>query len=129
MVDYFEYSPPFGADKGLSEYDILELLDFSPPCKRKYQPLVPGLDPSTRSINYTIEFYEPLDMAEFIFNDKGDGSHPKNPNQSDASHQQELLDRKGSYHATKSLEEDTKAKLKIKSILSLPCSCTSPEMI
>ena len=40
MVDYLKDPPPFGANKGLPEYDLIEIMEFALP--REWQKQMPA---------------------------------------------------------------------------------------
>ena len=79
MVDYLEEFSPSGADKGLPEDNILELLEFALLFEWQHHLLLKGLDPDTMIMNDIIKFCERLETSSYIFNYKGNASHPKNP--------------------------------------------------
>ena len=81
------------------------------PHKWKNQILVKVLDSITKILTEIIEFYKRLNMAEGVFCEKGDVTHPKTKAvkwNSPIHHS--VIEKIGPKQATKPLEEDKKRK-------------------
>ena len=67
MVGFLKYLPPFGANQGLPEYDILELMEFALPPELQKQLLVQGYEYSAKGLYKLLKLCERLETTEDIY--------------------------------------------------------------
>ena len=87
IADYLRQFPPFGTSQGFTSDKIIELVDFRLTCNWKKQLITKLFNLDTKIINNLVELYNKLYMAEVIYGDKVDGTHPKTFKHSGVSHQ------------------------------------------
>ena len=78
IIEYHEHFLLFEMAQVTPEYKIIKLVDFTPTHKCKEQLLVKGFKSVSKILNELVKVCRRLDMFEYIFQDKDDGTHPGN---------------------------------------------------
>ena len=70
MVYYLGYFPPFSINQGLTEDEILDILEFALPCEWKKHLLVQGYESTGKDLYELSEFCEILEIDKYIYNNQ-----------------------------------------------------------
>ena len=106
IAEYLKHSPPFGTSQGFTSEKIIELVEFGLTQIFQKQLIMKLFNLDTKIINNLVELYNKLYMAEVIYGDKVDGTHPKTFKHSGVSRQlASSAKHKGSNHTAKTSVE------------------------